>query len=57
MDVAGLEFIGVAGMRAIAEASRANGTPVKLRGASSALQRHWSAAGFADTAPDVELVV
>lgn len=51
LDVGGLEFIDVAGMRAIAAA----GVPVQLRNAPPSLQRHWLLAGFDRAAPTVRL--
>lgn len=54
-DVSGLEFIDVAGMRAIAEAAQASNDGVQLRGASDAFRRMWSRGGFAEMAPNVEL--
>jgi hypothetical protein len=54
--VAALEFIDVVGMRAIADAARAASGTVKLRGASSALRRHWGLAGHGGVDPLVQLV-
>lgn len=53
IDVGGLEFIDVVGMRAIADAAQAAQLPLALRNARSALRRHWALAGFDAVAPAV----
>lgn len=55
VDVAELDFIDVAGMRAIAIAARST-NPVVLKGATSILRRGWTVAGFDSLAPGVQLV-
>jgi ABC-type transporter Mla MlaB component len=56
VDVADLEFLDVAGMRAVAEAARVARVGVRLRGASPMLQRSWRLARFDEVAPMVQLV-
>jgi len=56
VDVAGLEFVDVAGMRAIAAAAAGAGTPLELHHASPRLRRLWAIAGFARAAAQVLLV-
>ena len=55
VDVSGLEFADVAGMRAIASAAAAAGTPLTLRGASETFRRYWRLAGFDVAARGVAL--
>jgi len=50
IDTSSLQFIDVAGMRAIAAV--ASSVPVRLEGAPRVLKRAWSAAGFAADFPD-----
>jgi anti-anti-sigma factor len=56
VDVTGLEFIDVAGMRAVAQAAREASVSVQLRGASTAMRRHWRLGGLEAAAPQVQLV-
>jgi len=56
VDVAGLEFVDLAGMRAIATVARAAKTGMQLRGASPVLRRYWQLSGFDQAAPMVRLV-
>jgi anti-anti-sigma regulatory factor len=56
VDVSGLDFIDVGGMRAIADAGRSVAAPIRLLGATPRFRRSWKLAGFADLAPMVELV-
>jgi anti-anti-sigma regulatory factor len=54
LDLAGLEFVDVAGCRALAEwaaALHVRGVALEIRGASALLQRMWRILGFSDTAP------
>jgi anti-anti-sigma factor len=53
IDISGLDFIDVAGMRAIASAGQ--GRAMELRGASPALRRLWELSGFSELAPTVQL--
>jgi anti-anti-sigma factor len=57
LDVSGLEFIDVAGMRAIVEAAEGRSTPVVLNGASPLLRRVWQLAHFDRAASQVALSV
>ncbi|MCU1494025.1 MAG: hypothetical protein JWO62_1789 [Acidimicrobiaceae bacterium] len=56
IDVAGLGFIDVAGMRTIARVTRAANVSVRLLGAHEALRRLWHVARFDELSPTVELV-
>jgi anti-anti-sigma factor len=56
VDVADLEFVDVAGMRAIATVALAAKAGMQLLGASSVLRRCWQLSGFDHAAPMVELV-
>jgi anti-anti-sigma regulatory factor len=56
VNAGGLTFIDVAGMRAIAMASRTPGVSVRLNGATATLRRAWELAHFDGIAPAVELV-
>jgi anti-anti-sigma factor len=56
VDVAGLQYVDVAGMRVIADVARTEQAAVQLRGASSAFRRYWQLSGFDETAPMVQLV-
>jgi anti-anti-sigma factor len=56
IDVTGLEFVDVAGMRIIGDAARSAQGEVQLRGASPALRRYWRLGGFFETVPMVQLV-
>lgn len=54
LDLGGLEFVDVAGTRALAGwagSLRERGVPLEVRGASALLQRMWRILGFADLAP------
>lgn len=55
LDVSGLSFIDVAGMRAVAVAGVDGHGPMSLRGAVPRVRRAWEAAGFGRDAPGVEL--
>jgi anti-anti-sigma factor len=55
LDVTGLDFIDVAGMRTIAETARSTEVSVQLHGARDTLRRNWQIAGFHEWAPTVEL--
>jgi anti-anti-sigma regulatory factor len=55
VDVSGLDFVDVAGLRAMAQAARGSHAQIQLRGASVALHRLWQLAGLADQAPGVRL--
>ncbi len=54
IDVTGLSFIDVSGMRAIAHGALAAGDGLRLRGASADFQRFWNISGFKDLAPEVQ---
>lgn len=56
VDVSGLEFIDVDGVRAIARASLESDGRIVLRGAPTVLRRCWEVAGFDLVAPAVEFV-
>jgi anti-anti-sigma factor len=56
VDVAGLEFVDVAGMRAIARIAGSRGTGLALRGTRPSLRRYWALAGLDELAPSVALV-
>jgi anti-anti-sigma regulatory factor len=56
IDVSGLEFVDVAGMRMIGAAARSARGELRLRGASPALRRYWRLGGFAESAPTVRLI-
>lgn len=54
LDLGGLEFVDVAGSRALAgwaAALRARGVTIEIRSASPLLQRMWRILGFSDIAP------
>jgi anti-anti-sigma factor len=54
LDLVGLEFIDVAGCRALAgwaATLRARSVPLEVRGASALLQRMWRILGFDEVAP------
>jgi anti-anti-sigma factor len=55
VDVAGLDFLDVAGMRAIALTSERAGVPLQLVGTPAWLTRLWQVAGFHRAAPAVVL--
>jgi anti-anti-sigma regulatory factor len=55
IDAAGLEFIDVAGMRAIARTARAADATIELRRTRTSLRRYWRLAGFDEFAPAVKL--
>ncbi len=55
IDVTGLSFIDISGMRAIALGARAAGDAIRLHGASADLRRFWDICGFKDFAPEVQL--
>lgn len=54
VDVSDLEFIDVAGMRQIADASSISEKKIRCLGASPKLRRMWELAGFAQSAPSVD---
>ncbi len=54
VDMTGLEFIDVAGMRAIAQAARSADVPVQVR-ARRSFERYWQLAGFHEAAPTVHV--
>ncbi len=54
VDLKGLEFIDVAGMRVIATAAARRTSPVVLRGGPPILPRAWGLVGFDEMAPAVE---
>jgi anti-anti-sigma regulatory factor len=56
IDITGVKFIDVAGMRTIATAVGATDVRVELRGATPTLVRHWRLGGFDQAAPSVELL-
>jgi anti-anti-sigma factor len=56
VDVSGLTFIDVAGMRALAEVCGRPGVTVQLSGVPPTLRRFWVLARFDRVAPAVELV-
>jgi MEDS: MEthanogen/methylotroph, DcmR Sensory domain len=56
LDASALEYIDVAGTRAIAQAGQSPDVAVRVVGAPPILRRGWEMAGFADDAPAVELV-
>lgn len=56
LDVAGLDFIDVAGLRAIVEAAVSAGVTMQLRGAQPHLKRVWDLVEFGQIAPTVHLV-
>jgi anti-anti-sigma factor len=55
IDVTGLRFIDVAGMRALALAARSAPGGIRLNGASPVLRRLWQLTGFADAAPTLRV--
>ncbi len=54
IDVTGLSFIDIAGMRALAHGARAADDGIRLRGASADLRRLWDMCGFQDFASEVQ---
>lgn len=54
IDVTGLSFIDLSGMRAIAHGARAAGDGIRLQGASADLRRFWDICGLKDVAPKVQ---
>jgi anti-anti-sigma factor len=55
LDVAGVQFVDIAGLRAIASAARDAAVPVELRGASPAFRRLWLLTGLQEATPTVSL--
>lgn len=55
IDVSGLRFVDVSGMRTLAVASRTAASGIRLHGASQGLRRLWDLCGFAQAAPLVHL--
>jgi anti-anti-sigma factor len=55
IDVSGLRFVDVSGMRTLADASRSADGGIRLHGASPGLRRLWDLCGFAQSAPMVRL--
>jgi anti-anti-sigma factor len=55
IDVSGLRFVDVSGMRALADASHTADGGIRLHGASPGLRRLWDLCGFAQYAPAVRL--
>jgi anti-anti-sigma factor len=55
LDVTDLEFVDVAGLRAIVDAARTARAQLRLRGASPILRRSWQLGGFDEAAPTVRL--
>jgi anti-anti-sigma factor len=55
IDATGLEFIDVAGLRAVATAVDGSSVPLRLHGAHDTVGRTWRLAGFHRLAPVVEL--
>lgn len=55
IDVSGLRFVDVSGMRTLAVASRMADSGIRLNGASQGLRRLWDLCGFAQAAPLVHL--
>jgi len=53
--VSGLEFIDVAGLRAMSQATRGSHADIQLRGAPAALHRLWQLLGPAEQAPELRL--
>ncbi len=56
LDVAGLDFIDVAGLRAIVDAAVSAGVTMQLRGAQPHLKRVWDLVEFGQIAPTVYVV-
>ncbi len=56
LDASALKFIDVAGIRALAEASRSHDVTIQVVGAPPIVRRGWEMAGFADVAPAVHFV-
>ena len=57
IDASTLEFVDIAGLRAIASAARAaDPAPIRIAGARPVVRRSWRLAGFAEIAPHVEFV-
>jgi ABC-type transporter Mla MlaB component len=55
VDVSGLEFVDVAGLRAMSQAARRSHADIQLRGAPAALHRLWQLLGPAGQAPQLRL--
>jgi len=55
IDVSGLRFVDVSGMRTLAVASWTAASGIRLLGASHGLRRLWDLCGFAQAAPLVQL--
>jgi anti-anti-sigma factor len=55
IDITGLRFIDIAGMRTLARSARGASGGIRLHGASATLRRQWQLAGFASAAPEVRL--
>lgn len=55
VDVSGLEFVDVAGLRAMSQAARRSHADIQLRGAPAALHRLWQLLGPAEQAPELRL--
>jgi anti-anti-sigma factor len=55
IDVSGLRFVDVSGMRTLADASHSADGGIRLHGASAGLRRQWDLCGFARYAPAVRL--
>lgn len=55
VDVSGLGFVDVAGLRAMSQAARRSHADIQLRGAPVALHRLWQLLGPADRAPELRL--
>lgn len=56
LDLSGLQFVDVAGMRVLARAAGADGAPLALHGVSDWMRRVWSLAGFDLQASAVNVV-
>ena len=56
LDVTGLDFIDVGGLRTIVQAAVCAGVTMQLRGAQPHLQRVWDLVGLQQIAPTVQLV-
>ncbi len=54
IDVTGLSFIDLSGMRAIAHGARAAGDGIRLQGASADFRRLWDICGLEEFAPQVQ---
>jgi anti-anti-sigma regulatory factor len=55
LDASKLEFIDMTGMRAIAQAARSAGVPVRVRNAPRSFRRHWHLIGYDKLAPTVHV--